>query len=392
MTKPLRIALLGSRGIPARYSGFETFYEQLAVRLVQRGHEVTVYNRRHFLPEIQNNYKGVKIVSLPSIATKHLDTISHCFLSTLHAVNQRYDIAYYCIVGNSPLVWLPRLVGTKTLLNVDGEDWARDKWSGFARWYQRGCERVAVRTASLIVADAKVIQRRYHDVYHAESVFVPYGANIDNQEASNALDQWGLNPKKYILYVGRFVPENAIDLLVRAFRGVRTEMKLVLIGDAPHSEGYKDKLFTEAAGDERIVFTGYAFGQVYAQLSSHAYLYVQPSAINGTRPALLDQLGFGNGVLVRDTLANSEVVGDCGARFSNDQPELRLQEKLQSLIDNPADVDCLRQKAAIRINHYYNWEWITDCYEELFSRMITGRAVLSYDEFLQLKNDARLSG
>jgi glycosyltransferase involved in cell wall biosynthesis len=379
----MKIAFLGSRGIPARYSGFETFYEQLAVRMAERGHQVTVYNRSHFIKDVKGHYKGVDLVSLPSIPSKHLDTITHTALSSVHALFQGYDIAYYCIVGNSPLVWLPRMVGTKTLLNVDGEDWAREKWSGFARWYQRWCEKVATRTASLIVADARVIQQRYHDIYHAESVFIPYGANISRQEASTALSQWGLTSRKYILYVGRFVPENAIDLLIRAYRGVRTDMKLVLIGDAPHSEGYKEKLNKEAAGDKRIVFTGYAFEQVYAQLSSHAYLYVQPSAINGTRPALLDQLGFGNCVLVRDAPVNIEVIGECGARFANDQPEIRLRERLQELIDDPEAVEGFRRKATSRITDYYNWEWITDFYENLFTCLVTGGPVISYDDFLK---------
>lgn len=385
--KSLRIAFLGSRGIPARYSGFETFYEQLAIRLVQRGHEVTVYNRRHFLPDIHGEYQGVKIVSLPSIPTKHLDTISHCFLSSLHALTQRYDVAYYCIVGNSPLVWMPRVVGTKALLNVDGEDWAREKWSGFARWYQRWCEKVATRTASMIIADARVIQRRYRELYNTDTVFVPYGANLCRQEASAVLDRWGLTPRKYILYVGRFVPENSIDLLIRAFRGVRTDMKLVLIGDASHSEGYKEKLREAAVGDERIVFTGYAFEQVYAQLSSHAYLYVQPSAINGTRPALLDQLGFGNCVLVRDAPVNVEVIGECGARFAGDQPEIDLRDRLQELIDDPEAVEGFRRKAASRITDYYNWEWVTDFYENLFTCLISGKPAISYDEFLDNRRD-----
>jgi glycosyltransferase involved in cell wall biosynthesis len=135
----MRIGLLGSRGIPARYSGFETFYEQLAIRLVERGHEVTVYNRSHFIRDVKGEYQGVRIVSLPSVRTKHLDTISHTLLSSIHSLFQGYDIVYYCIVGNSPLVWIPRLARACTLLNVDGEDWAREKWSGFARWYQKQC-------------------------------------------------------------------------------------------------------------------------------------------------------------------------------------------------------------------------------------------------------------
>ena len=109
----MKIALIGSRGIPARYTGFETFYEQLAVRLAERGHQVTVYNRSHFIKDVRGSYKGVRLVTLPSIPTKHLDTLTHTFVSSMHALTQRYDIAYYSIVGNSPLAWIPRLVGSK---------------------------------------------------------------------------------------------------------------------------------------------------------------------------------------------------------------------------------------------------------------------------------------
>ncbi|MBM4148460.1 MAG: glycosyltransferase family 1 protein, partial [Lentisphaerae bacterium] len=152
----MRISFLGSRGIPARYSGFETFYEQLAVRLAARGHEVTVYNRSRFMGDVGREYRGVRIVSLPSVPTKHLDTITHTALSTAHLMLSRCDIAYYCIVGNSPIVWLPRLRGIPTVLNVDAADWAREKWGAFARWYQRTCERVATRTATILAADSRV--------------------------------------------------------------------------------------------------------------------------------------------------------------------------------------------------------------------------------------------
>lgn len=246
----------------------------------------------------------------------------------------------------------------------------------------------------MIVADARVIQRRYREVYQAETVFVPYGANVRRLESTAALTQWGLQPRRYVLYVGRFVPENSIDVLIRAFKEVRTDMKLVLIGDAPHSTAYKQELYRAAEGDPRVVFTGYAFEQVYSELSSNAYLYVQPSAINGTRPALLDQLGFGNGVLVRDALVNIEVIGECGARFAGDYPEKRLRDRLQDLIDDPGEVERLRQRSTSRITGYYNWEWVTDFYEYLFSCLIKGGAVMSYDEFLRerLKGDHQVAG
>jgi glycosyltransferase involved in cell wall biosynthesis len=376
----MKIALIGSRGIPARYSGFETFYEQLGVRLAARGHSVTVYNRRHFIRDVKGAYKGVRLVSLPCIRTKHLETLTHTLLSSLHALTQRYDIAYYCIVGNAPLVWLPRLAGSRTLLNVDGEDWAREKWGAFARWYQKVCERVATVTPSAVVADAVAIRDRYRREYGIETVFVPYGANIARTEATDALARFGLLPRRYVLYVGRFVPENAIHILLEAFRGVKTDMKLVVVGDAPYADDYKRQLRERA--DDRVVFTGYVFGEGYAELSSHAYLYVQPSAIDGTRPALLDQLGFGNAVLVRDSTVNMEVIGGEGAHFTGGTPVESLRERLQQLVDAPAEVEGLRRRAHARITDYYNWDTVTDFYEMLFARLLQRQPLESYDTFV----------
>lgn len=385
----MKIAFMGSRGIPARYSGFEQFYEQLSVRLAARGHDVTVYNRSHFIKDVGREYKGVRIVSLPSIPTKHLDTITHTFLSTLHTLFARYDVVYYCIVGNSPLVWIPRLFGAKTLINVDGEDWAREKWHGFARVYQKWCERVACRAANAVIADAKGILSRYRALYNHEAIFVPYGANIrahlrgGAKDELSILQQWGLEPNEYILYVGRFVPENAIDLLIRSFRKTVTNKKLVIVGDAPYAEDYKRHLHEMATEDPRVVFTGYAFGESYEQLSAHAYLYVQPSGIDGTRPALLDQIGFGNCVLVRNSDVNMEVIGDCGAFFDRNRLEDSLAEMLHLLVLSPEQVEMYRAKAVSRIETYYNWEWVTDFYEDLFDRLLRGTERLQYDEFLQ---------
>jgi glycosyltransferase involved in cell wall biosynthesis len=376
----MKIALIGSRGIPAAYSGFETFYEQLSVRLAERGHAVTVYNRSHFVKRREREYRGVRLVRLPSIPTKHLDTITHTFCSTLHALTQRYDIAYYCIVGNSPLVWLPRLVGARTLLNVDGEDWAREKWGWFARRYQLISERIATRTANIIVADAKGIRDRYRRAYGIDTVFVPYGANIQRDEASAALERWGLQPRRYLLYVGRLVPENAVDLLISAYRDVRTDMPLVIVGDAPFMDEYKAML--RKAADDRVVFTGYAFGSDYAQLSSHAYLYVQPSAIEGTRPALLDQMGFGNCVVVRGSRVNREVVDGFGCVFEQDSPRESLAETLERLISEPATVEAYRATVRQRISSYYDWEWVTDFYEDMFRRMLQKRTLIDYEDFV----------
>jgi len=378
----MKIAFLGSRGIPARYSGFETFYEQLAVRLAARGHGVTVYNRSHVVREFRGWYRGVRLVTLPTVPTKHLDTIVHTALSSLHALTQRFDVAYYCIVGNSPLVWIPALLGTRTLLNVDGEDAAREKWGRAARWYQRLCERAAPRTADVLIADARGIQRRYRARYAVDTVYVPYGANVVHHTGQQALTQWGLSPRGYLLYVGRFVPENAIDVLIEAFAGTSTDLRLVLVGDAPYADAYKRRLRHLAAADPRIIFTGYVFGPDYQQLSAHAYAYVQPSAVEGTRPALLDQMGFGNCVVVRNTPVNMEVVGEFGAWFEHQDPVASLRHVLTRLIADPQEVARYRRVVRTRIEHWYNWDWITDFHEDLFRRMADGRSTMSYDQFL----------
>jgi glycosyltransferase involved in cell wall biosynthesis len=379
----MNIAFLGSRGIPARYSGFETFYEQLAARLVKRGHQVTVYNRSHFIRDVKGKYHGVCIVSLPSIPSKHFDTITHTLMSSLHALFQNYDIVYYCIVGNSPLVWIPRLVGSKVLLNVDGEDWSREKWSGFARWYQRKCEWVSPKMAQVIISDAHAIQERYYKLYGVRSIFVPYGANIQYDSDLKALQKFGLQPDQYLLYVGRLVPENAIDLLIMAFKKVKTEKKLVIIGDAPYSEKYKRYL--QEIADNRVIFTGYTFDSDYTQLSSHAYIYIQPSGIEGTRPALLDQMGFGNCVLVRNSTVNKEVIGGCGCIFDGARKFHSLTEKLQELVGSKETVNYFRKKSRSRIEQYYNWEWLTDFYEDLFMRMVLKKKLISYDEYLSTR-------
>jgi glycosyltransferase involved in cell wall biosynthesis len=235
----------------------------------------------------------------------------------------------------------------------------------------------------VVVADAKGILERYRKLYDHETIFVPYGANIHKDQGVESLDKWGLEPNEYIYYVGRFVPENSIDLLIRAFKKLETSKKLVIVGDAPYAGEFKKSLHALASDDERIIFTGYAFGQDYRQLSTHAYAYVQPAGIDGTRPALLDQMGFGNCVLVRNSTVNMEVIGDCGCFFDKERLEESLTEVLKDLVDHPEKVEAFRSKVTSRIENYYNWEWVTSFYEDLFKRMCSGHDHIQYDAYVR---------
>lgn len=225
----MKIAFLGIRGVPASYSGFETFVEQTAVRLVEKGHDATVYNRKHHYNEVYEEYKGVKIITLPSVKNKHLDTISHTFLSVIHSLFQKYQVVYFCGVGNSPLIFVPKIAGSKVIINVDGEDWAREKWGKFAQWYLRLMEKFACVFGDIVLADAVVIQERYKKLYRKEALYIPYGANIYsrpiNSENNNTLKTYNLTPDEYILFVARLEPENAAHILIEAFKSVKTDKK-----------------------------------------------------------------------------------------------------------------------------------------------------------------------
>jgi glycosyltransferase involved in cell wall biosynthesis len=367
----MNIALLGSRGIPACYSGFETFYENLAVRLAKRGHKVTVYNRKQYINYPEKYYQSVRLITYPTIRNKHLDTLFHTFISIIHATFQKYDIAYFCIVGNSPLTLLTRLIGVKTILNVDGEDWKRGKWKGMEKWYLKFCERLATVFPHVVISDSQVIRERYLREYHSKTVFIPYGANIIRSADASYLRKYGLEKDKYILFVGRLVPENNAHLLIQSFQALKTDCKLLIIGDAPYSEEYQKNLTKNC--DKNIIFTGYVFGEGYQSLSSHCYLFVLPSAVDGTRPVLLDQMGFGNCVLVNSTPANLEVIGDAGALFEGTEGINGLTSKLEQLLGNRAKVIEYRGKAVQRVRKLYSWEAVTTKYEALFADLIACR-------------------
>lgn len=372
LPRKLHIAFLGTRGVPAAYSGFETFVEQLGVRLVERGHQVTVFNRYPFVPLREKYYRGMRIIRLRTVQRKSLDTLVHTFFSCLLLPFVKPDVVYICGVGNALFCGMARMLGIPVLINVDGEDWARKKWTGFAVKWLRISEAWASRLADVVIADARVIQKRYRKIYRTETELIPYGSNVRLEDAGTmTLEKHGLAPRRYVLFVGRLVPENRAELLIEAFRAVpRTSgVKLVIVGDAPYSDEYKRQLV--ALADDRVVFTGYAFEEAYRELSRHCLFYVLASGVEGTRPVLLDQMGFGNCVLVRDSNANSDVVADAGIKFENAREKASLAEKMNYLIENPDMVEEYRGKAVKRVKEAFSWETVTDRYEELFRKLTT---------------------
>jgi len=365
----VKIAMLGSRGIPASYSGFETYYEQLGARLVQRGHQVTVYCRTHHIAYPDPTYRGMRLVKLSTIPNKYLDTIVHSALSGLHALTQGYDIALYVIAGNSLVAWIPRLAGQVTVLNVDGLDWKRAKWPGPAKAYIRFAERMAPVLPTAYLTDSRVVQAYYREAYGSEPPYIPYGSEVPRVPPGETLARFGLEARKYILFVGRLVPENCAHHLIEAFQGLDTDLRCVIVGDAPYAEAYIARL--KATRDPRVIFTGYQFGTAYHELGSNAAVFVETSGVCGTHPALLEAMAFGNCVVVHDTAENLETIGDAGLSYHGATGADALRELLARLLADPDLVAELRARAAARAAAVYSWDAITDQYEALFEALLT---------------------
>lgn len=358
----MRIALVGTRGIPANYGGFETFAEELSTRLVARGHKVTVYCREKYSQPV---YRGVDLCPLPTIRHKYLDTLAHTFVSTLHLLFHRHDVALYCNAANAIFTILPRIAGVPVALNVDGIERKRKKWNAFARAWYLMSEYLATLLPNRVVTDAAAIQRYYEENYGKQSVFIAYGADTSLAQTRGVLDSLGLEPHRYFLYVSRMEPENrALDVRL-AFESVATDMKLALIGDAPYAHEYIRAV--RDTQDPRVVLPGAIYGLGYRELGTWCFAYVHATEVGGTHPALIEAMGRGALVLYLDTTENREVCGDAGLPY-DDREGLAARIR-QALAMPEAERARYRARALQRVKERYDWEVVTTRYEDLLNNL-----------------------
>ena len=356
----LRVALMGTRGIPANYGGFETAAQELALRLVAAGHDVTVYCRTSYAEWPDDTWRGVRLVTLPTIRNKYLDTPVHSILSALHAIWRRYDVVWMFGVGNSPVCALLRAGRLPVLLNVDGLDWQRDKWPPLAQWCLRGAERVAVRVAHRTITDSPHVQAYYREQRNAELAYIPYGAAPEITAPDGTLDAHGLRAGEYFLYVGRLEPENHVHDVVAAAQAAGSQRPTVIVGDAPYADTYKRTLHRQAG--RQVRFTGALYGHAYWELNRHAYTYIFPVQSSGTHPALIEAMACGNCVLVRDTPDNRNVGGDAVRYYSRVED---LSDLMRWAEREPEAVQALGCRAAVRARTWYDWDQVTQAYIDL---------------------------
>lgn len=358
----MRIAMIGQKGVPATYGGIEKHVEELARRLVPRGHDISVFCRLYYTPA-NASFHGVHLMRRPSVRTKHLDTASHVTWSTLEAMARRFDVVHFHALGPSVFAWLPRLSGARTVVTVHGLDWQREKWGRLASWVLKQCEGPAAHFPNRTIVVSKTLREYFREHHHCDAAFIPNGTNLPAPRAAKKILQLGLTPGKYILFVGRLVPEKGVHFLCEAFSRLDTDVKLALVGGLSFSEGYVETL--KRYQSDRILLLDYVYGEGLEELWSNAYLVVQPSTMEGLSIALLEALSYGRCVLLSDIPENLEVAEDCAVSFrSRDVPDLK--EKLAMLLARPDLVRQYERKARDHIQQHYSWDTVADSTSELY--------------------------
>jgi glycosyltransferase involved in cell wall biosynthesis len=359
----MNIAIVGTRGIPNRYGGFERFAEQISSRLADHGHRVTVYCRRAFTHPDDVYDKRVKRVIVPSLHQKHLDTWVSTFFGAVHVAFTDNDVVLLCNVANSPFAYIPRLFGKPVVLNVDGLDRKREKWAGLGAQVLHLCEWMSSFSSSQLVTDARAIHDYYLAKYKSKSVVVGYGSEMPAGDYN--LNGLNLDPGRYVLYVSRLEPENNPDLVLRSWRNVRSDWPLVMVGDNRYDPGYLERL--KSLGDERVRFTGAIYGDGYWALQKHAGLFVFACEIGGVHPALIEAMAARNPIVYLDTPENNQTAADAGLRY--EKSEADLTAKLQTLLEDAAHREQLARRAKQRADELYRWEAIAQKYEQIFTRL-----------------------
>lgn len=364
----MKIAMIGQKGVPATYGGIERHVEELATRLVQRGHEVSVYCRMHYT-RTRGTHRGIHLIRHPTIKTKHMDAISHCTMASVDALFREFDIVHYHALGPSLFALLPRAVGKRSVVSIHGLDWQREKWGRFARSFLKFCEGPAVRFPDRTIVVSRTLRDYFADRFSIEPVFIPNGTPIPEPRPLAKLKKHGLHEGRYLLFVGRLVPEKGCHTLIEAFNRLDTDAKLVMAGGSSFSSDYVESLKRMAEGNDRIIMLDYVYGDVLEELWSNAYVVVHPSVLEGLSIALLEALSFGKCVLVSDIPENLEVAESCAVTFRTRDVD-HLESQMRALLDDPELVGSFEVRCREHIRENYSWDVVVDGVEKVYADLL----------------------
>jgi len=362
----LKIALIGTRGIPSNYGGFETCVEEVGKRLVRKGNEIFVYSRSGYGKK-QLMYLGMKNIYTPSLNFKIFETLSHTITSTIHAIIfGKYDIFMFFNSANSPVLIFPKVFGKICAINTDGLEWKRSKWNKFGKKYYKFAEWLTSKLANYIITDSKGMHDYYLSEYGVESYEIAYGADIISSINSGLLKKYKIEPYKYFLQITRFEPENNPLLTIQAFKRLNNKkgMKLVLVGDVKYPSSYSKEIWRNLYED--IIITGFIYEKnILRELRTNAFVYIHGNEVGGTNPALLEAMGAGCIVISRNVNFNRDVLNDNGIFYEKSVISLKYAME-KSLVLEKEDLFDIKNKNQQRIKDIYNWDLIADKYEQFF--------------------------
>ena len=353
--------------------GIEKYTSELGSRLVQRGHEVTVYSMRHY-GDVPQRHLGMRIVSVPSFSAPCLQKLSCSVTAAIKSSLEKYDIVHMHSFPPCAFAWLPKLRGAKCVLQVHGLglEWKNKRWGSLTWSVVKILEKMALSQSHINTAVSRVQCAFYRTQRGIEMQYIPTAADVKPKAEAREICQLGLEPNKYIFFACRMVPEKGIHYLVSAFRRLDTDMKLVIAGDTQRATEYVKHVFELAGGDRRILFPGFVDGRLLEELFSHCYIYAHPSEAEGLSLSILEAMSYGNCCLVSDIPANLEAIGDTGFHFADKNID-HLAARLNWLINNPEEVQAVNAGARERIRQYYSWESISEQIEKLYLGILNGQ-------------------
>ena len=363
----MKIAMIGTKGIPATWGGIEHHVEELAVRMVEAGHEVTVYCRPYYTTTDKEYYKGVHLKKIPTIPSKNLDAIVHTFLATIHAMTEDYDIVHYHAIGPATMAMLARMAGKNTVVTVHGLDWQREKWAKPARMYLKFGEYASIWFPYRTITVSKFLKSHLEQKYERPVTYIPSAVTDPVFLPPDKIKAYGIGRRDYILFVARLVPEKGCHFLIDAYERLNPDMKLVIAGGSSHSEEYVATL--ESHASDKIIFIGYVYGEALQELYTNAYCYVHPSTMEGLPVTLLEALAYGNCIVASDIPANTEAVQEDGIIFES-QNVAALSEALARVIAQPALAEELGKRARARGVAEYNYDRVTKKTLELYEETL----------------------
>jgi glycosyltransferase involved in cell wall biosynthesis len=372
MNKKINISIIGTRGYPYVYSGYETFVKQLSERLVLKDCNVTVYCHKGLFKIRPKEIKGIKLVYVPTIETKILSQPIHSFLSIIHACFSNTDLVLVVNSANGPFGLLTKLFRIPTAINVDGLEWLRPKWKGLGSVYFKWASKMTTLFYDQIINDSDEMRKVYLNLFKRDSKVIAYGANIRKSKSPHLINKWNLKQRDYYLVIGRLIPDNNADLIIKGFLKSNSKKKLVIVGDVPYKDSYVSDL--KNIVDERLIFTGYVKNQdILAELYHNCYVYVHGHEFGGTNPTMIKAMAYGCAILALDTVFNQEMLqkGKFGLFFKKEL--ISVTKQIEYCEKEKVKIDKLRQSSVNGITQKYNWDSVTSQYLGVFKTLVSQR-------------------